>query len=93
MGSACSEVTNERTAFPSRNLTCFPGAMLQTRRDSPTFIAFPVGQAPVSYYSGLEILMPSLPQRRVGVRVIIMYVVFLLTCYSLWSSEHNPCLL
>lgn len=35
MGSACSEVTDERSAFPSRDLTCFPGAALQTGRDSP----------------------------------------------------------
>ena len=43
MGSVCSEVTDERTAFPSRDLTRFPGAALQTGRDSLTFTASPCG--------------------------------------------------
>ena len=62
MGSACSEVTDERSAFPSRDLTCFPGAALQTGRDSPTLAASPVGK--LLLLITVETLVPSLPGAR-----------------------------
>lgn len=71
------------TAFPSGGFTCFPGAALQTRRDSPYVYS-------LSWRGKLLFLiMPSLPQWRVRLRVIIKYMVFLLTCCSLWTSERR----